>query len=212
MAEDIASNLPQTGRVNQKLRTRRELLRGARELMQKGEIVTVAAAAKHVGISTATSYRYFSNPDTMKLEAVIEMDLGAAGNFIEDLSESYKTMDDVSERVITAHRLMLDFVRRNEHPYRLFLAKGHEQVVSDRKGTKTQPRGGRRVPMIELALEPARKKMSGAELKEAVLCLSAACGPEPYFILKDLCGLPDEEIDRISERNLRILVAELVSS
>jgi len=212
MSDHNLPNLPSTGRVNQKLRTRRELLRGARELMQRGEPVTVAAAAKHVGISTATSYRYFSDPDTMKLEAVIEMDLGAAGNFIEELAETYKSMPDVTARVIEAHRLMLDFVRRNENPYRLFLAKGHEQVVSDRKGTKSPPRGGRRVPMIEQALDPARAKMSEADFKDAVLCIAAACGPEPYFVLKDLCSQSDEGINRISERNLRILVAELIPS
>ena len=210
MAEKLASNLPKTGRVNQKLRTRRELLRGARELMQMGEPVTVAAAAKHVGISTATSYRYFSDPETMKLEAVIEMDLGAAGNFIDELSEIYQSMPDISDRVVEAHRLMLDFVRRNEAAYRLFLAKGHEQVVSDCKGEKRPPRGGRRVPMIELALEPKRKAMSDADFQDAILCLSAACGPEPYFVLKDLCGQSDADINRISEQNLRILVAHLV--
>jgi AcrR family transcriptional regulator len=201
-----------TGRVNQKLRTRRELLRGARELMKLGEPVTVAAAAKHVGISTATSYRYFSDPDTMKLEAVIEMDLGEAGNFIEDLSATFEDMADVSDRVVEAHRLMIDFVRRNENPYRLFLAKGHEQVVSDPKRKKSPPRGGRRVPMIELALAPVRSKMADDTFREAVLCLSAASGPEPYFVLKDLCGCSDADISRISERNLRVLVAELIPS
>jgi AcrR family transcriptional regulator len=212
MPDNISSNLPQSGRVNQKLRTRREILRGARELMQRGEPVTVAAAAKHVGISTATSYRYFSDPETMKLEAVIEMDLGATGNFIEDLTHTFRNMSDVRDRVIEAHRLIVEFVRRNENPYRLFVAKGHEQIVSDRKGIKVPPRGGRRVPMIELALEPARARMSDVDFDAAVLSLSAACGPEPYFVLKDLCGLPDDEIDRICERNLSILVAELVEA
>lgn len=211
MTKISTSHLPQTGRVNQKLRTRRELLRGARELMQLGRPVTVAAAAKHVGISTATSYRYFSDPETLMLEAVVEMDLGASGDFIENLEKTFEFMKDPGDRVVEANRLMVDFARRNENSYRLFLAKRHEQIVSDHKGKKTSSQGGHSMQMVELALAPVRASLSEQDFNDAVLGISAVCGPEPYFVLKDLCGQADTDIDRICEKNLRILVSQLIA-
>ena len=202
-------HLPQTGRVNQKLRTRRELLRGARELMQMGQLVTVATAAKHVGISTATSYRYFSDPETLMLEAVIEMDLGASGELIKELEKTFEILTNISDRVVKANQMMVDFARRNENSYRLFLAKRHEQIFSSNKGDKASPLGGHNMPMIEQALAPVRDTLSPQDFSDAVLAITAICGPEPYFVLKDLCGQSDADIDRICEKNLRILACSI---
>ncbi|MEP5758099.1 MAG: TetR/AcrR family transcriptional regulator [Litoreibacter sp.] len=198
-------SMPKNGRVNQKKRTRRELLRGARELMQEAKPVTVASAAKRAGISTATAYRYFSDPETLRLESVIEMDLGSATDVHDELHIALKDVTDPTERLIVLHQVLVAFVRRNEAAYRLFLAKGHEQIVSDKQSRKNSIESSRRLAYIEHALEPLRDSCSHAEFQERVHICATACGPEPYFVLKDFSNLSDPEIDRICELNLRTL-------
>ena len=61
-----------TGRTNQKLRTRKALLDAARALAARGEPVTVTAAAAEAGISKATAYRYFAASDALTMEAALD--------------------------------------------------------------------------------------------------------------------------------------------
>lgn len=200
-----------SGRINQKLQTRKAILRAAQELTAQNQPVTIVSAAKRAGVSTATAYRYFNDPDAMRLEALVETDLGAAGDFMTDLEEIYADMTDLAERVIAAHRLMIRFISDHENSYRLFLAKGHQSVVSDTRETKVAPRGGRRRPMIEFALEPAKDQLTEEQWQDAVIGISIASGPEPYFVLKDIFGKTGKENDRIAETNLRMLVKTLVT-
>lgn len=200
-----------SGRINQKLQTRKALLRAAQVLTAQNKPVTIVEAAKQAGVSTATAYRYFNDPDAMRLEAIVETDLGAAGDFMTELEKLYTTMTDIADRVVAAHELMIRFIREYEQSYRLFLAKGHQSVVSDTRETKVAPRGGRRRPMIELALDPVKKQLTKDQWDDAVIGISIASGPEPFFVLKDIFGKSDAENDRISAMNLRVLVKTLVT-
>src|SRR5918994_6428691 len=51
----------QTGRTNQKARTRTALLNATRELLAEGVNPTVEQAADRAAISRTTAYRYFTN-------------------------------------------------------------------------------------------------------------------------------------------------------
>ena len=57
-------------RINQKRRTRAELLRAARQLTEDGHQPSVAEVADHAGISRATAYRYFSKPEELIREVL----------------------------------------------------------------------------------------------------------------------------------------------
>ena len=57
------------GRLAQKQRTREAILAGARKLIEEGRSVTVTDAAEVQGISKATAYRYFSDPNVLVAEA-----------------------------------------------------------------------------------------------------------------------------------------------
>lgn len=210
MPIESLSSIPEQGRINQKMRTRRELLRGARELMEAGQTVTIAAAAKRVGISTATAYRYFSDPETLRVEAVVEMDLGATAGVKELLEETFSTLSDPTQRLIALHRILVDFVRQNEPAYRLYIAKEQEHIVSEKRNRKTQPGGPQRLAMIEQALSPVRDRMSAEKFQETIHICAATCGPEPYFVLKDFSNLPESEIDRICELNLQTVARTLL--
>ena len=162
----------------------------------------MAKAAAYAGVSTATAYRYFSHPETLKLEAGLELDMGPSGDFLSLLDARIEGVASIALRVIAAHRVMVEFVRRNEMPYRLFIAKGHEQVVLDNGVLKTSPRGGRRIPLLLRAVEPVQDLLGPDRTIALVRALMAASGPEPYFVLTDVGQLPDDAIDQITEQNL----------
>lgn len=194
------------GRINQKLRTRLALLRGARVVMERGDAVTIAAVAESAGISVATAYRYFSDPDTLAAEAILDLDLARSGDLLGEVSAALADIGNVEERVLTVHRMLFDFTRRNERAYRLFLAKTLEAQVRSDNPRAPVGRGGRRLPMMELALEPVRARLDTVRFGELVRALSAVTGAEAYIALKDVCGLTGSRIDRIAEANLRAVL------
>ena len=57
----MSSRYEQTGRTNQKRRTRAALISAARELIVAGESPTVERAADRAAVSRTTAYRYFTN-------------------------------------------------------------------------------------------------------------------------------------------------------
>ena len=65
------------GRIQQKYRTRRELLAAARRLLERKQPVTVQTAADEAEISRATAYRYFTSAEYLKREAFLESYYGS---------------------------------------------------------------------------------------------------------------------------------------
>lgn len=187
-------------RINQKLRTRMALLEAARNLVARGEPVTIGAAAKVAGVSPATSYRYFSDPEVLKAEALLDHDFAHSGDLLAELREEISDVDDPTARVLAVHWLMLRFVRRNESLYRAFLARTLEQ------GGGGRGRGGRRIPLLEFALEPLRGSLSRSEFGDLVFSLSACVGYEPITVLTDVCHLDAVEAGRIAEQTIRRLM------
>lgn len=197
---------PMSVRAAQKKTTRRLLLAAARDLMAEGQAVTVSAAAKRAGLSNATAYRYFSRPETLRIEAGLELDMGPDGQFLTLFEAEAAGVTDVCTRVLIAHRLMVTFVRRNLPQYRMFIAKGHEQEVLNQKGTKAGPRGGRRIPLLERAIDPVRSELGEERARDLLRALIAASGPDPDFVLRDVARLSDPEIDTVCAQNLTDIV------
>jgi AcrR family transcriptional regulator len=196
-----------SGRVHQKNQTRNALLSAANALMAEGKQLSIQSVAAESGISQATVYRYFADVDALMMEAVLVLDLGLGGDDMEALEASFEQMSSTEERVLHVHRTLLDFTRRNEAAYRLFLAKGYEQQVKSGGETVKSVRGGTRLGMFEKALEPVSRSL-GPRYRDLVHALSVASGPECHLVLKDLCGLSDEDVDRISERNLSAILRD----
>ncbi|WP_237214012.1 TetR family transcriptional regulator [Falsiroseomonas oryziterrae] len=184
-----------TGRAGQKLRTRQALLAAARRLMARGEPVTVIAAAAEAGISKATAYRYFTAPDALAMEAALDASVASPAEVVGDAR-------DVRDRVRRVHRHLAEAVRRNERSFRIFLAKALEASA---QGGAPMLRGGRRLPMYELALEPVRDRMSAEAFDALVNALAGATGLEAYLALRDVCQLGEEEAERVS-----LLAAEAI--
>ena len=67
----------ETGRTNQKQRTRDVLVDAARALIRGGVTPTVEQAASHAGISRTTAYRYFQNQRELLVAAHPMIDMGS---------------------------------------------------------------------------------------------------------------------------------------
>lgn len=166
------------------------MLGAARDLVDRAEPVTNGVAAKVAGVSPATSFRYFSDPEVLKDEARLDHDFGHAGDLLEDLREQISDVADPTERFLAAHRLMQRFLRRNGPLHRAFLARTLEQGGEDgRRG-----RGRRRILLLK------------SELSDLVFSLSACVGHEPISVLTDVCHLDASEAGRIAEQTIRRLM------
>ena len=187
----------QTGRSAQKLRTRQALLAAARTLLLTNEPLTVVAAAEAAGISKATAYRYFNTPETLAMEAMLDVDFASASDVVG-------SDQDVRERVRRVARYLHAATAANETGFRLFLAKALEASV---RADAPQLRGARRVPMYGLALEPARDDLGEPAFRRLVQSLSAATGLEAFIALRDVCSVTLEEAEAVLLTTVDALLA-----
>ena len=145
-----------SGRVNQRLRTRKDLLRAAARLMKEGRAPSIHEVAEEAMVSRATAYRYFPTRESLLVEAPLD---GAVptpeGLFAEDRS------NDPGERVDKAEQALHDMVYDNEAQARALLAVSLDRWAKrEREADETPLRQNRRVPLIEAALAPARDRFN----------------------------------------------------
>tara|TARA_R110002020_G_scaffold39991_6_gene118335 strand:+ start:1139 stop:1750 length:612 start_codon:yes stop_codon:yes gene_type:complete len=175
-------------RVNQKRRTRAELLRAARELTEKGLQPTVADVADHAGISRATAYRYFSKPEEMIREAALD---AVAATIDAQMLEGGAVSGTAQQRVARVVTEVFAMVEANEPMFRALLA-------STVTGTNKSKRGGRRLGWLSEALEPLRPSLPAADFNRLVYGLSLLTGIETQIVFKDVCGLSAGEARDVS--------------
>ena len=63
----------QTGRVNQKARTRQAIVRAAGALLSRGKRPSLDDIAAEARVSRATAYRYFPGLDALLSEAAVDL-------------------------------------------------------------------------------------------------------------------------------------------
>lgn len=179
-----------TGRTQQKIRTRRELLAATRRLLERNEPISVDAVALEASISRTTAYRYFSDADALMLEAMLDGQTVPVREIVGDST-------DVRERVQRVRQYLIDIIRGAESAYRMYLSRALASSVHHGKGKPPEVRAGRRLAMYEQALEPTRGQMTETDFRDLVLSLSAASGIESFVALKDVCRVDDALADRI---------------
>ncbi len=184
-------------RVNQKRRTRTELLRAARQIIEKGGHPSVAEVADLAGISRATAYRYFSTPDEIIREAVLD---GVA-----DVIKVAPAPDNAGTEAVEGRldKLVADvfqMVLGNEGVFRALLG-------SSAVGENQVRRGGRRIDWLKQAMAPLEGELSPKEFKRLVNALSLVMGIESVVVMRDICELEPKE----AEKTLRWAAKTLLS-
>jgi AcrR family transcriptional regulator len=190
------SGQSESGRVRQKQRTRRLLLASARALIADGGSPSVAEAADHAGISRSSAYRYFSTPEAMVQEAVL--DAMASGLDEAGLVPEGAGPAEAAEAMVTA---ILAMVLRNEALFRAYLA---EAVKAPAGGAPR--RAGRRIDWLSQALAPLRGQMPEARFERLVRGLSLLAGIEAVVVLRDVCGQEEAGIEATARWMARALV------
>ncbi len=176
----------QSGRKNQKLRTRRALLAAARDLMDEGIDPSIDAVAERAMVSRATAYRYFANVDQLILEATLEatLDVDAVGD------DAPSALSDVPMRVGQVQAHLFEHAQANEVQFRLFLSSANKAWVES--DGEVELRSGRRLAMIEKALAPARDALDEATYERLRDALAGMMGIESLTMMHDICELePD---------------------
>ncbi len=188
------------GRFRQRARTRVLLVKTAAELMQSGEIPTVAAVAEAAQISRRTAYRYFPSQDQLLAEAAIKSAQPLVSNteFPEDLTARIRLLVETVQR----------FVYENQGACRTIVRLTAERVLDHNAAAEDSlPLRTNRVEWIRTALAPAKKRLGGKQFERLVSALCLCVGIESVMALTNLRGLPQKEATRVSVWAAETLVA-----
>ena len=180
-----------TGRVNQKARTRAAIVEACRALTRSGGEVTMPKVAERALVSEATAYRYF--PDLVSL--LQEAFAGLWPDPAEVLAPVAGSADP-AERVAFACEYLLRGVHAYQGSVRAMIAA---TIASPRAPAALRP--GIRFGLIDEALAPfappagpaSVTSLSPDAMTRLKQDLSAVVSAEAFFTLTDLCGLTPED-------------------
>lgn len=181
----------QDPRANQKARTRAAIVAAASALREAGGATpTVAEAAAAAGVARATAYRYFPTQEALEVEVGdIRADVVAVEALLHEL-----TMDDAEDRVLG----LLDafnplVVQKEEHFRRALWVYLDTWLRSQRAGHEAPAvREGRRMRWLDQALGPL-DGLPDDRRRRLQAALSLTLGGDAIVVMKDVCGLGDEE-------------------
>jgi AcrR family transcriptional regulator len=181
----------QDPRANQKRRTRAAIVQAALELQQAhGEAPTVAGAAEAAGVSRATAYRYFPTQESLVLEL---SDVTPKVASVEALLDQLQSTD-VEERLLELLDTFNPIAVAEETHFRRALWVAQDTWLrSDRSDAEAPAvREGRRMRWLDRVLEPLDDLPEDRRRRlEAALALTL--GIDSLAIMKDVCGLGDDE-------------------
>ncbi|MFF3248194.1 TetR/AcrR family transcriptional regulator [Streptomyces sp. NPDC002870] len=176
-----------TGRSNQKRRTRTAIIEAARELIGTGAEVTMPAIARAALVSEATAYRYF--PD---LPSLIGEALAGAWPPPAEALAPVADSTDPAERTAFACEFLLRGVLLRQGAVRAVIAA----TITRPEAASARP--GIRFGLIDHALAPLEDTLGATDpeaLAQLKRDLAVVVSAEALFALTDLCGLsPDDAI------------------
>ena len=193
------------GRVGQKLKTRRRILSSASALVAAGKTPTVEQAADAAGVSRRTAYRYFPAQTKLLTEAELEglrapMEAMLAG------APPGAELQDLELRVGALIDRMQSMAIRNEGLLRTMI----HQTVLESSPTGQLRRGTRRLDWIAAATEPLREQVKPAAYRRLVAALALCGGIEALLVLRDICGLPQQEAIAVSRWAAQSLLKQTI--
>jgi AcrR family transcriptional regulator len=170
-----------TGRANQKTRTRTAIVDACREIIRSGGAVTMPAVAKSALVSEATSYRYFPDLVSLLNEALVGM-WPSPADALEPVADSR----DAVERIAFACEFLLRGVLAYQGAVRAMISA----TVTNSELAPKRP--AIRFGLIDQALAPLNERPAAADpdwLAQLKRDLAAVVSAEALFSLTDLCGL-----------------------
>ncbi len=192
-----------TGRSNQKERTRAAIVAAARAAVASGEEVTMPAVARRALVSEATAYRYFPDLASLLREALATVWVSP-----ERAMEPVAGSADPVERVGFATEVLFREVLAHQGAARAMIS-----ASVTKPSTAAAQRPGRRFGLIDEALRPLNETMAvrqPARFEQLKRGLAVVVSAEALFTLTDLCGLaPDEAIASAADSARSLTAAAL---
>ena len=193
--------LANTGRPNQRMRTRKDLLQAASRMMKQGAKPSLEEVAAEALVSRATAYRYFPTVEALLVEAALDVAVPQA----EDLFQGTSTDDPVA-RLERLDAALDEVLVANEASFRMMLAHSLQRAPTDGAGAEIPARQNRRTPLIEAALAPSRKQFKPAALKNLRKALALIIGTEAKVVFRDVLQLDDADARNVRRWAIRALV------
>jgi AcrR family transcriptional regulator len=187
----------ESGRINQKRRTRAAIVAAAAELVRQGKSPTVAEVADAALVSRATAYRYFPSQEYLLAEAALESIRGD----VDEILSTVESVDDPALRLDVAVRTLQQKTVEQEAGFRALLRFSLEQPFEQTDGPEPGVpgrRGARRLDWIEQALAPIWDDLDSQTRGRLLGALSLCMGIEAVVALRDVCGYSAEEAVEIS--------------
>lgn len=176
-----------TGRVNQKRRTRSAIVDAAKELMAQGVAPTVAQAAEAAFVSRTTAYRYFPTQESL----LIEVGLTASVEDIEALVAQPVDRTTARERALEVIDTFVRHTFADEAQYRMTM-RVYQGLWLDAPADKRDGSGlreARRRRWLEQSLRPLRDDVTAEEWRRLLTALSLVTGPESLVVYRDVSRL-----------------------
>lgn len=192
----MSSAYEETGRVNQKQRTRQALIDAARGLLSQGITPTIEQAAAGAEVSRPTAYRYFPNQHELLVAAHPELQMETL------LPDS--APQDPAGRLDMASAELMRLLLEHETALRAMFC-----IAADGTPQARPPlalRTGKRIRWIEDALEPVRAKLGRPRFRRLVLQIGATLGIEPLMWLIDIAHVERSEAAEILRDAARTLL------
>ncbi|WP_369190635.1 TetR/AcrR family transcriptional regulator [Streptomyces sp. R08] len=181
----MATAQTDTGRSNQKKRTRTAIVEAARGLIGSGSEVTMPEVARAALVSEATAYRYFPDLPSLIGEALA----GVWPDPVEALGPVADSRDPV-ERIAFACEFLLRGILARQGGVRAMMA-----ATIVRPDTANM-RPGIRFGLIDHALSPLAATLGTTDpdaLTQLKRSLAVVMGADALFTLTDLLDLPPDE-------------------
>jgi AcrR family transcriptional regulator len=193
----------ETGRVNQKLRTRQALVDAATDLMAAGASPTLAEVAEHALVSKTTAYRYFASAEALIEEVFFDREFPTVEQVLGTVG------DDPTTRVLAVEEAVNDTLLEHEHAMRVIVRNALDVALS--AGDDAPLRVGRRLMLITAALEPLEGELEPDVLERLRDALALVIGPEAIVAARDICGLDVVDTRKVTRWATEALVAHALA-
>jgi AcrR family transcriptional regulator len=184
-AERATASL-QTGRVQQKARTRKALVDAAIEFVRDGRDFSVGDIADAALVSRATAYSYFKTKEALQAQAVLTF---ISTTDFPEFDAVFRRTANVEARVHAVVEASDASIRAHEAQYRALLRSSLE----DEGDAELPRRPANRRQWLSGALEPLRATLDRAAFDRLVGALSLCVGIEAHVTLRDVCGFSATE-------------------
>jgi AcrR family transcriptional regulator len=178
----------ETGRVNQKRRTRVAIVDAAKGLLDQGITPTVAQAAEVALVSRTTAYRYFPTQESLLVEVTVHLDVDE----IEQVVTTPVARGEARERTLTVIEMLNRHVFDAEASYRTAMRLYLDLWLAAAAEGEDAPvvREGRRRRWLEESLAPLRGEVDDERWEHLIAALA---GSEAMVVLRDVCRMDTDD-------------------